>query len=466
MRNINNLTEYLALEPSQFADTYLKCPECGREHHIPIKKATAGKDLISKIPETIFSILGKSPNKVGVIYDRHIEAKLDKLFFSQFASFDLPYVKVPIGEFGTLLDSSVDVGDKAVADLPEGIDILVGVGSGVICDLTKWIATKKKTPFIILGTAASMNAYTSVSATIAENKIKTSIMLDPAEAVLLDSDLMASAPHEMTCAGIGDLLARNVCNADWLLSKHLRGTYFCSVPYQMMVSSQQEYLAQVDLLGKNDSIAMKSLGDAIILSGYSMAILNGETSSSSGSEHVISHFFDFQHEIFDLPKNLHGTQVGIGTIIMSTAYDMLREMDPSDFNIDEIVKNRLSLTDIKKDHAEVFGKYGAKFDEVVAQKHIPEIEFPNYLEKIFRSWNEIWEAVDPFLMPAEVIRQAMESSGSVTKLSGINRTSENAMQALLYGSHYRPRYTVLDLFWELGLFPSLAPEILQRANVA
>ena len=465
MHKIYHLTEYLALSPSELADTNLICPECGREHFIPIKKAWAGKGLISEIPETISTILGKNPSKVGVIYDKHIETKLDEMFFSPFDSLALSYVRVPLGEFGALLDSSVDVGDKAVADLPEGIDILLGVGSGVICDLTKWIATKKKIPFIILGTAASMNAYTSVSATIAENKIKTSVMLDPAEAVLLDSDLMASAPHEMTCAGIGDLLARNVCNADWMLSRKLRDTYFCSVPYQMMISCQEKYLSQIELLGKNDSNAMKSLSDATLVSGYSMAILDGETSSSSGSEHVISHFFDFQHEIFDLPKNLHGTQVGIGTIIMSTAYDMLREMSPSDFNVDEIVGNRISLEDIIQDHALVFGNYGAKFDSVVAKKRIPDNEFRHYLEKIFQNWNEIWEAVDPFLMPAEVIRQAMESSGSVTNLAGINRTYENAIQALLYGSHYRPRYTILDLFWELGLFPSFATDILERAKV-
>ena len=466
MHKINNLNEYLALGPSALADTNLICPECGREHYIPIKRACAGKGLISEIPEIISTILGKNPDKVGVIYDKHIETKLDELFFSPFDSLELPYVRVPLGEYGVLLDSSVDVGDKAVADLPEGIDILLGVGSGVICDLTKWIATKKKTPFIILGTAASMNAYTSVSATIAEHKIKTSITLDPAEAVLLDSDLMASAPHEMTCAGIGDLLARNVCNADWMLSKQLRGTYFCSVPYQMMISSQEEYLAQVDLLAKNDSDAMKSLGDAILLSGYSMAILNGETSSSSGSEHVISHFFDFQHEIFNFPKNLHGTQVGIGTIIMSTAYDMLRQMSPSDFDVDGIVENRLSLEEINHDHKLLFGEYGTKFDLVVAKKRVPENDYREYLEKIFRSWDEIWDAVKPFLVPAEVIRQAMESSGAVTNLSGIDRTQKDAIQALLYGSHYRQRYTVLDLFWELGLFPSFATEILAHANVS
>ena len=227
-----------------------------------------------------------------------------------------------------------------------------------------------------------MNAYTSVSATIAENKIKTSVMLDPAEAVLLDSDLMASAPHEMTCAGIGDLLARNVCNADWMLSNLLRGTYFCSVPYQMMISCQQKYLSQIELLGKNDSTAMKSFSDALrwcpdipwrswMARHHPLPVRNMLSPIS----------LIFSMKIFDLPKNLHGTQVGIGTIIMSTAYDMLREMSPSDFDIDKIVENRLSLADIKEDHALVFGKYGAKFDHVVAKKRIPENEFRNYLAK-------------------------------------------------------------------------------------
>ncbi len=276
---------------------------------------------------------------------------------------------------------------------------------------------------------------------------------------------MASAPYEMTCAGIGDLLARNVCNADWMLSKLLRETYFCSVPFQMMISCQDRYLAQIDLIAKNDKGAMKSLSDALLLSGYSMAILDGETSPSSGSEHIISHFFDFQHKLYDIPKNLHGTQVGIGTIIMSTAYDMLRRMNPTDFQLDDIESRRFSLSSIQNDHKQIFGGYGEIFDSVVAKKRIPDNEYRNYLEKIIEKWNEIWDLLDPFLMPADDIRQAMEASGAITKLSGIKRTKQNAIQALLYGSHYRKRYTILDLFWELGLFPALAPNILEASNV-
>jgi glycerol-1-phosphate dehydrogenase [NAD(P)+] len=465
MQKISSLREYLALDPSQLANTILYCQECGKEHKIPIKIACSGENLISKLPEIVATILGKSTPKIGIIYDRHIEGKLEKLFFLPFNKLGFSFVKCPLGDVGVLIDSSVDIGDKAVTELPKGINLLIGVGSGVICDLTKWIATKVKSPFIIMGTAASMNAYTSISATMTENNIKSSIILDPASAVLLDSDLMASAPHEMTCAGIGDLLARNVCNADWMLSKLLRETYFCPVPFQMMISCQDKYLSQIDLIAKNDIGAMKSLSDALLLSGYSMAILDGETSSSSGSEHIISHFFDFQHELYDLPKNLHGTQVGIGTIIMSTAYDILRRMDPTDFQLDDIETHRLSLTTIHNDHKQLFGKYGELFDSVVAKKRIPDNKYRSYLEKIFEKWDEIWELLDPFLMPTAIIRQALEEIGAITKISGIQRTKPNAIQALLYGSHYRQRYTILDLFWELGLFPALAPKILEEAKV-
>jgi len=465
MREIYDLVEYLGLEPTQLADTIFYCPICNREHRIPIKMALTGSDLIEKLPGLTNQVLGKKPQNVGIVYDVNIETKLKNIFFSSINSQDFSYSRIPLGELGVLLDSSVGIGDEAVAKFPHGIDLLIGLGSGVICDLTKWIATKTKLPFIIVGTAASMNAYTSTTATIAENRIKTSLMMDPPTAALLDTGLLSSAPHEMTCAGIADLLARNVCNADWLLSHLIRGTHFCPIPYQIMKSYQEKYLSQIKLLGQNDEEAMKSFGDALLLSGYSMTMLNGETSPSSGSEHVISHFFDFQHEIFDLPKNLHGTQVGIGILIMATAYEVLREKDPSSFDVDEIVSRRSTLDAFAADHIRLFGEHADKFSRVLAAKYVPDQNFRNYLEKIIYDWDGIWQSLNPFLMPPERVREILKSAGAITSLSGISRTQKDAIQAILYGSHYRQRYTVLDLFWELGLFPSSAPEIISRAKV-
>jgi len=465
MRHLSDLNTYYSLSPSELAGTILKCPECGREHKIPFKIVDSGQNLLQQIPEIIQNLLHKNAELIGVVYDRHIENKLDALFFATIEESGLRYSRIPLGSPEELLDADVEIGDQAAAGLPEGIDFLIGVGSGVISDLTKWVATKQQLPFLLVGTAASMNAYTSITGTMTEKQVKTSKWLDPASAVLLDSTLLASAPKEMTCAGIGDLLARNVSNADWKLAELIRGTYFCPVPFEMMKSYQDGFMPEVFALGKNDPHAMKYLGDAVLVSGYSMTVLDGETSPSSGSEHVISHFFDFQHEVFGLPKKLHGTQVGIGTIIMSAAFELLRALDLSDLDMDEIEQHRLSMGAITIDHRRVFGEYGRILDAVVAQKQISDTDFRPYIKGILESWDQIWEAVGPYLMPTEEIRLAMEKAGGVAQLSGVDRTSEDAIQALLYGSRYRSRYTVLDLYWELGLFPEFAPKILNHARV-
>ena len=465
MQTIPDLVTYYSLTPTEYANTVFHCTECGRDHKIPFEVVHSGDNLLLLIPEIVTAILEGTPNNIGIIYDQHIENKLGPLFFIPFAELELPFTRLPIGQKGHLLEASVEAGDQVADKVPEDIDVLIGVGSGVICDLTKWIATRNHLPFLIMGTAASMNAYTSITGTMTENNVKSTRWLNPAKAVLMDSALITSAPHEMTCAGVGDLLARQVANADWKLSHIIRGTYFCPVPYQMMTTFQDQFLPVVDQLQGRNFDAIQKLSDAILASGYSMTILDGETSPSSGSEHIISHFFDFQHEIFGKPKNLHGEQVGIGTIIMSTAFEVLHELDPDQFNIDQIIHRRLSQTDIQFDNRRIFGDYHGIFDQVEAKKRIPDDEFRAYISKIIDSWEVQWQEIQPFLMPADMIRQAMTAAGGRTKLLDVQRTTDDALQALLYGSRYRPRYTILDLYWELGLFPQYAQRILEKADV-
>lgn len=465
MQKISILETYYNLDVSQLANTTLFCSACGREHHIPIKLVESGTNLIEKLPDVIAAVQFEKSHHIGVIYDRHIEEKLNDLFFEEFQKLKYSYIRIPLGKPGLLLEASTDVGDKAAVDLPANVDFLIGVGSGVICDLTKWIATKTSLPYLIMGTAASMNAYTSITGTMTENNVKSTRWLNPAKAVLMDSTLIASAPHEMTSAGVGDLLARQVSNADWMLSHLIRGTYFCPVPYQMMAAFQDQLLPVVGNLQTKDLDAVEKLSDAILASGYSMTILDGETSPSSGSEHVISHFFDFQHEVFGNPKNLHGEQVGIGTIIMSTAFDILQTINPAELDIERITQRRPSQMEVNQNNFQTFGNYHSVFDKVVNQKRISDDQYQAYIRNIIDSWENILLELQPYLLPAGVIRRIMMAAGGHTNLDGVQRTVDDALQAILYGSHYRPRYTILDLFWELGLFPDYADQILEKSGV-
>ena len=465
MQRLTDLNTFLSLAPDKLVNTTLICPECEQEHPIPFKIVQSGEHLISAIPELINQVLGHEPEFIGLIYDQHLETKLRPLFFDPFHELGQPFMQIPLGAPGHLLEASVEIADNAAEKISENIGFLIGIGSGVISDLTKWIATKKQLPFLLLGTALSMNAYTSITGTMTENKVKSSRWLNPADIVILDNVLTGSAPIEMTYAGYADILARNIANADWKLSQILRGTYFCSVPFLMMSNIQESIIQSVYKSGLNTPETMRTLADGVLVSGFTMTVLNGETSPSSGSEHILSHFFDFQHNIFNLPKNLHGTQVGLGTIIMSAAYHLLLEINPLSLDLEDIERRRLSKTAWTLDHQRLFGKKSKLFDQVYFNKRIDDIEFRPYIQQIIHSWDEILAAISPYLLPSDAIREAMVMAGAPTRIKDINRTQDEVIEGLLYGSHYRTRYTVLDLFWELGLFPASAVEILERAQV-
>lgn len=467
MNPIQSIEHFLSRDSSGLANTILDpCPVCGRKHPVPFGAIQIGRGAIDAVPSLARSILGSLPRRPVVVYDQAIESIIQPLIIDRLRGLGLlvePYAMR--GEPGHLLDSGVINGNQAAGEIGPSADLLIAAGSGVISDLTKWIATRLDKPFIVCGTAPSMNGYTSITATITENDIKISKFLNPADAVVLDVDILKDAPMPMIHAGVGDLAARAICNADWKLSELLRGTYFCPLPFWMTTDNEARYLAAAPGIGRRDPEAIALLSEAILLSGLSMTILEGETSPSSGAEHVLSHFWDLLVHLRGLPKNFHGTQVGVGTIIMLNAYQYLREVNPARIDPQKLLRERPSLEEIEAENRALYGDKAGSFNEVARKKRIPDNEVSGYVRSILDRWDSIWEALSPYAAPVERIRVPFEQAGVPYRLDAIHRTREEAREALLHGSHYRPRYTILDLFWELGLFPEAADEILERAGV-
>jgi glycerol-1-phosphate dehydrogenase [NAD(P)+] len=401
-----------------------------------------------------------------MIYDKAIEGVIFPAIYEPLRAAGLAVEPFGMaGEEGHLLDSGVINGNQAAADIGPTADLLIAAGSGVISDMTKWIATRLDLPFIICGTAPSMNGYTSITATITENDIKVSRYLRPAEAIVLDVDILAKAPMPMIHAGIGDLAARAICNADWKLSQIQRKTSFCPLPHLMTAENERRYLAAAGGISRREPEAIELISEAILLSGLSMTILGGETSPSSGAEHVLSHFWDLLVHLRGIPKNFHGTQVGVGTIIMLNAYQYLREINPSKIDPQQLLRARPSLEAIEAENRSLYGDKADSFNQVAQKKRIPDAEYPEYVRSILDSWESIWEGIGPYVAQVDTIRKPFEEAGVPYHLSDIHRTPAEAREALLHGNHYRPRYTILDLLWELGLFPTAADEILERSGV-
>ncbi len=462
---ISDVNDFLGRKAADLANVQISCPYCGRNHKIPYQEIIVGPGIIRQVPELCVKALGKAPTKVGVIFDRVIQEQFERDVLGPLLDEGMPIYPIPLGESGLWLDSNRELGDETARSIPEDIDILVAAGSGVICDLTKWIATLSRKPFILCGTAPSMNGYTSITAVISEHGIKLTKYVDIPYAVVLDTNILSQAPAAMVQAGVGDLAARTICNADWKLSNYLQNTYFCPLPYQMTASSEVSYLASSEGIHRAEPSAIANLSEAIAISGLSMSILDGETSPSSGGEHIISHFWDLMNHIEDAPRNLHGAQVGVGTMIMLAAYAYLRELDPSSLDPERLIRERLSLEQIQAANTARFGAAAAPLNETSRNKYLPADRFSAYIHKAVENWDQLWQEITPYTAALPVIRERMQAAGVPLSLASVQRTPQQAVDALLFGSRYRPRFTLLDLAWDLGLFPHAAEEILTISGV-
>src|SRR6266545_8255491 len=176
MNPISTIDDFLARNSTELANTILDpCPVCGRKHPVPFGAIQIGRGVVNNIPHLAKSILGGSPRRTVVIYDQAIEAIIQAAVIQPLQSLGFPVEPFAMaGEPGHLLDSGVMNGNQTASEIGSSVDLLISAGSGVIGDLTKWIATCLDKPFIICGTAPSMNGYTSITATMTEKDIKLS----------------------------------------------------------------------------------------------------------------------------------------------------------------------------------------------------------------------------------------------------------------------------------------------------
>ena len=80
-------------------------------------------------------------------------------------------------------------------------------------------------------------------------------------------------------------------------------------------------------------------------------------------------------------------------------------------------------------------------------------------EQIFERWDEIRDAVKPFLMSSTVLEEVMRAAGCKMSFDQLGISFDEFMQSVIMARTIRPRYNILDLTWELGLLTELTEEL-------
>ena len=210
----------------------------------------------------------------------------------------------------------------AVNSAMDGVELLIGIGSGVIQDLCKYVSHTRGVPYMVVATAPSMDGYASTGAAMIMGGMKVTYPAGLPYAIVADPSILKAAPMEMIQAGYGDIVGKFSSLNDWRLSHAVNGEYFCQNVYDITMDMVQQTLALAGGLLQRDEESVRVLMEALIIVGIAMSFV-GSSRPASGSEHHLSHFFEITGIVHRQEYFTHGIDVAYSTIVTAELRDAL-----------------------------------------------------------------------------------------------------------------------------------------------
>ena len=204
----------------------------------------------------------------------------------------------------------------------ENMDLIIGIGSGVIQDLCKYVSFYNQVPYMVVATAPSMDGYASNGAAMITDGMKVTYPAGLPKAILADTQVLANAPMDMIKSGFGDIIGKFSALNDWKLSRLINGEYFCDYIYDLTYEQIRTTLNLADGILKREEKSIHALMEALVVIGILMSFA-GSSRPASGSEHHLSHFFEITGILEGKEYFSHGIDVAYSTIITAKLREKL-----------------------------------------------------------------------------------------------------------------------------------------------
>ena len=207
-----------------------------------------------------------------------------------------------------------DITDLAF-ELPNKTQAVIGMGGGKVIDAAKYIGYILRIPFISIPTSSSSDGFSSSSASLTVDGHRKSVPAKMAYGILVDTDVIKSAPVRFLYSGVGDMIAKISSTYDWQHEEDLGYGEVNDFAFMIAKKAVNSFV-RTPFESIEEDLFLKELLDSLAMSGVANEIA-GSSAPTSGSEHMISHALD---SFLERPQ-LHGVQVGIGTYIMCKITD-------------------------------------------------------------------------------------------------------------------------------------------------
>lgn len=332
------------------------------------------------------------------------------------------------------------------AGLKQHNAIPVAVGSGTINDLTKLASHRTGRPYMVVGTAASMDGYTAFGASITYQGSKQTFSCPAPTAVLADLDIVRSAPNSMAASGYADMIAKVTAGADWILADALGAEPIHQMAWNIAQGGLRPAIADPAGVRRGDPTAVRELTEGLMLGGFAMQSAQSSR-PASGAEHQFSHLWDMQHHVHNGVAPSHGFKVGIGTLAMTAMYEYMLEQALEKLDVERACAAWPDSATLEKTVAGLF-KEGDLL--VVAQKE-SQAKWTDVagLRKQLTTLRENWAGLLPVLrnqlLPFGEIQQRLRAVGAPAEPEEIGISRERLRQSFIEAGYIRRRFTLLDV---------------------
>ncbi len=310
---------------------------------------------------------------------------------------------------------------------------IVSIGSGSLTDITRYSAYLSKIDFSCFPTAPSVDAYTSSVAPLIIKGVKKTLNAGIPKKVLIDPDVLVNSPADLLKAGIGDISSKITARLDWILSNFLTGEYICDFVWDNMKDLLKAVMVDVKKILHRDRSSVLNLMKVQLISGLNITIV-GNSRPASGAEHLISHVMEMYQECRGQLPLFHGLQVAMGTYITLKAYKAFLE----DLHFSE---NQIPMKDRENLLISFFGQQIAKdFQKTyLGKKRAQKIDIKGVKKLLESLYLQYYDLVETSLIDMGIKELFTEYDGDFIK------------NAVVISTMIRDRYTILDLFDQLGI---------------
>ena len=426
---------------------------CGKNHSVGIEDIKVGKGVITQLPTVIKSYQGE---KVFIIEDSHTYEvagkKVEELLENKFK------VSKYVFNEEHLHPNELAIG-RLLLEIPVGVSLIIAVGSGTINDISRFLSSKLGIPYVIVGTAPSMDGYASVVSPLICDGVKVTYDGVYPLAIVCDTDIMRQAPMLMLQAGLGDILGKYTALADWHIANTLNGEYFCTEVEKLVLSSLKKCEEAAAGVTRRDAKTVENITEALILSGIAIGMV-GASRPASGGEHYLSHCYEMMFmNSGDNTKWLHGNTVGVGVGIVAYAFKYAKDLD-----IHKILKKgdylHLDKNKWKQNITDVFTISATNIIQFKQDSiNFNEQERKVSMQKILTKWDDIKKICNVNVPEPEEIINTLKKAGAVWNPKDIGLDKELFKKSLIAAKDMRNRYGILQLLEDIGMLDGAADYI-------